>query len=336
MRRDPAGDGDGAIRSLPIDTPILIGYAIVAGAVIALGVVDGPLRVLLATPLVGVLPGYALLSVLFPGDRPADADRPTPWRLPLTDGLGWSERCSLSVVASLVLLPLIVVGLAVVGAPLATPSITATLVGVVVAGAVAGAVRRLRLPASSRYDLPSTRGTGTFGRPFGEGDGPNRADRVLSGAVAVAALLAVGGLAVGLAAPVDGESYTEAAVLTPGADGPVAGDYPASLSAGESTDLVVAVENRLGEAADYEVVLVLDRVEVDDSGETMTVLERSELTRFDLSLADGERTERDVSIAPDLIGEDLRLSVFVHRGEAPSSPSAETATEHLYLWVDVA
>lgn len=320
---------------LPGDAPLVAGYTVIAGGLIALGGVDGPLRVLLAAPLVGFLPGYAVLSVLFPDDRPIQPGRPDAWRLPLADGLGWFERCTLSVPTSIAVLPLLVLILAVAGVPFTTIPVVVALSAFVILVSVAGAVRRIRTPDESRYDVPVDRWFHELTAGWLPGSDRPTLDRVLGVLVFVAALAAVGGLALGLAAPTDGESYSEVALLTQGPDGLVAGDFPDQITAGTTADFVVTIDNRLGTAADYQVVVVLDRVRVRESGESLVVLERSELSRFGVSVPDGRQAQQDVTVQPNLIGEDLRMSVFVYRGEAPDSPSETTADHHLYLWVDV-
>ena len=333
---DADGRGNrGVLGSVPTDVPFVVGYALIVGALVVSGLVDGAVRVALAVPAVLFLPGYALLSVLVPATPPADADRPGIWRLPAADGLSWVERCSLAVPVSVAVGPLLVVTLGAFGVTPTTLAVTAALAGFVTVASAAGAVRRARLPAGVAYDVSAGRWAAELRTRWGGDGGRARLDRGLDVLVAVAVVLAVSGLAVGLAAPDRGESYTEAALLTNSSNGLVAGDYPETLSSGQSTDLVLTVDNRLGTDASYEVVVVLDRVRGTNTTGSLTVLERSELSRFGLDVADGEQVRRPLTVAPDLLGEDLRLSVFVYRGEAPSSPSGATADEHLYLWVDV-
>ncbi|MFC7098972.1 DUF1616 domain-containing protein [Halobaculum marinum] len=326
-------DGSSVLGRVPTDVPFVAGYALLVGVLVLAGVVGGAVRVVLAAPLILFLPGYALLSVLFPADRPADAERPSVWRLPTADGLGWFERCSLAVPTSVALGPLVAVSLAAVGVPLTTLTVTTTLVALVLLASAAGAVRRIQLAPAARYDVPVGRWREELRTRWG-GDG-SRIDRGLDVLVALAVVLAVSGLAVGFAAPDTGESYTEAALLTQGNDRLVAGNYPEAVQAGQSTDLVLTLDNRLGVDAEYEVVVVLDRVRGANTTESLTVLERNELSRFSVSVADGQQAQQNLSVSPTLLGENLRLSVFVYRGEAPANPSGATADEHLYLWIDV-
>jgi len=319
---------------VPVDAPIVAGYALATATLVVLGVVDGPVRILLGLPLAAFLPGYALLSAVFPGDRRAASGASEGGRLPFADGLSWVERCSLSVPAAVALLPLVSVVMAVAGVPLGTTPVTLVLTAFVCLAALVGVVRRRRLPVEGRYAMPLDRWGRELGRGAG-GDSPSL-DTVVSGVVAVAVLLAVGGLALGVATPVEGDSYTEAALLTSNGSELVAGDYPRSVASDEAVEFVLTVKNGLGEETRYGTVVAIDRVRTSDDGEDLTVLERRELSRSAFSVADGATAERSVSVAPGMIGEDLRLIVFVYEGEAPESPSVESADEHLYLWIDVA
>src|SRR6056297_1730044 len=78
----------------------VVGYSFAVVVAIVFGLVDGPLRVLLAAPVLGFLPGYALVSTLLPGDDGGDGPTLTAARL-RRPGVAWFERCSLAVAASL-------------------------------------------------------------------------------------------------------------------------------------------------------------------------------------------------------------------------------------------
>lgn len=326
---------------LPVDAPLVIAYAVAVAALVVSGTVAGVGRILLTAPLVVFLPGYVALSALFPGDRPADADRPSAWRLPLADGLGWLERVSLSVPVSVAVLPVLAILLDVSGVPFEPTALIVSITAFVVLVAAVGAVRRATLPDGARYDVPLGRWREEAAVKWGSDDkGLLKSRRptpdvALEVVLAVVVVLAVSAFAVGLAAPADGESYTEAALLTPGSDGPVAGNYPESVEQGQPTDLLLTLENQLGAAQTYEVVVTLDRVDVSNNGQQLTVLERSVLSRFTATVEDGRTVRRNLDAQPDLVGDNLRMSVFVYKGEAPQSPSAAGAEEHLYLWMDV-
>lgn len=334
MSDSPRETFDWGGRESPVDTPIVVAYTGLASLVLALGVADGPIRILLAAPLVGFLPGYALLSALFPGEPPTESGLAIG-RVRETDGLGWFVRCSLALPATIALLPLVAIGLAAAGVGFSTWSVVATLAAIIVVLMGVGTLRRRRLRTPHRYDVPLSRWRKEL-NPGPDADSTGgRFDAAGRVFLALVVVVAVAALGVGLAMPVDGESYTEAGLLTPTESGAVAGEYPETVPAGEELDLIVTLENHLGSDTRYEAVVVLDRVRVSNDGQDVTVLERAELTRFDQTVADGTTAERPVTVAPEMIGTDLRLSVFVYEGAAPESPSVESADEHLYIWFDV-
>lgn len=297
--------------------------AAVAAAGVLSGVVDGPLRVLFAAVLLGFLPGYAVVSALLP--------RRTP--LPWTNESHprWGHRCALGVATSLVVLVLAGVALSPTG--FATSTLVGTALAITAVGCSIAAVRRLRAPPIERPRLPIARiradaRRATAGR---------RIDTALNVALAVVVVVGMATLAVGLAAPDRGEAYSEVGLVTDDGERTAIGND--SYVRGEETALTLEVENQDNARQTYSVVVALERfADPPGNGETATIpamLERAELARTTLTLADGETTTRPVSFTPSLLGEELRLSFYVYVGEAPANPSAESADFHLYRWVDV-
>lgn len=315
------------------DVVLVLGYVLVAGTSIVSGVADGPLRVILAAPLLVFLPGYAIVAVLFPARDPAasaDAARHGQ-SAPRARGVRWFERVGLSIGTTVAILPLLALLLTTFGVPLDTTPIVSALLLVTGVGVLTGAFRRLQLPESARFTFPLDRWfdemrAGTVGADDG-------ADMLLNVVLVGLVVLSLGAMAFGLAAPQSGESFSEAALL--GEDGGelVAGNYSTDLAPGESTDFTLTVENQEGAQTNYTAVAVLERV--DTSGETVRVLERNELDRASLSVEDGETGEQTLSVNPEMLGDDLRLNVFVYEGEPPATVTPETADNHLFLWVDV-
>jgi hypothetical protein len=65
------------------------------------------------------------------------------------------------------------------------------------------------------------------------------------------------------------------------------------------------------------------------------VLERSELDRFTVTLADGERIQQARTVTPELTGERLRLTYRLYRGVPPATGTPSDAYRTVHLWVDV-
>ena len=325
--------GQGAITQLPVDLFLTATYAVLVGSAALTGAIRGPAMVILVGPFLLFLPGYALLSMLFPGSGNPGADAVAARPLEGVT-IEWFERVSLSVGISVAILPLLMVLLAATGTQLTRVTVSVTLVGFVVLASALGAARRVALPEESRYDPPLDRWLSEV-QLARDSPGVPRVDKAGAVAIALVVLLALSGLSVGLAAPPDGESYTEVALLTPSENGPVAAGYPDAVASDEPLELVLSIENNLGRATEYEYVVVLDRVSSSADGTEVTVLERSVLERTNVSLANGETATQTLSLVPSMLGRDLRLSVLVYEETAPDTPSRTTADEHLYIWIDV-
>jgi|AntDeeMinimDraft_4_1070355.scaffolds.fasta_scaffold00207_9 uncharacterized membrane protein len=319
----------GVGRNVTLDIALVTGYALVATLLIVTEAISGATRVAVAAPLVGFLPGYALLSTLVPATDGGEGGSVTTSRLQ-SPGLAWFERCSLSVAASLGLLPILAIALSTLGYPLTSDFVALTLFAVVSVCAFAGLVRRLWLTDRKPYAPPFDRWHREVRAGVIDTDG---VDTVLNVALALAVLLAMSGLAYGLAAPDRGESYTEAALLTQENDSLIAGGYTTAVSPGEPVPLTLSVENQEGEPIEYTAVVVVERVRTD--GESVDVLEREEIARHSLSISDGATRTQDLNATPDIIGDRLRLSVFLFQGDVPDTPTAANADERLFLWIDV-
>ena len=201
------------------------------------------------------------------------------------------------------------------------------LAGFTILVSQAAAVRRLRVPPEQRPEFHPVRVVGGGVRSFRR--------RSLFGKVT--ALVLVAGLVVGMgsvlvavASPPAANGFSDFFVTTENEAGElVASDYPSSMVEGESASLVVGVENHERRAQEYTVVVQLHRVE----GEEVT--ERAELDRFSDTVPPGETWQVDHEATPTLVGEDLRLTYLLYRGEPPETPTRENAYHDLYVWMDV-
>ncbi|WP_435102090.1 DUF1616 domain-containing protein [Halarchaeum sp. P4] len=270
---------------------------------------DGALRLALALPLLCVLPGYALTTLLYPASRrDADAAALTPAR-----------RVALSLAFSLVLVPLCVLGVSTLGLALDRVPILAAVVSLTLGLLAAGASRRPD-PSADTGRLANARDR------LGAG---SRADTAFRVAVVAAAGLAVSALLVGVVAPHDGTQFTEAALLTADASGDLsAGDYPIEGDAGGTDPLVLRLQNHEGETLDYGVVERCQRV-----GANGTVHASRVLARHDAHLrAGGTATIENLSTCA-LAGERVRHVVSVYRDRASGDAALADDYRTLTLWV---
>lgn len=281
--------------------------------------VPEPVVWLLGGPFLLLLPGYAVVSALFPEDtgRVRRSEAAQPWDEP--DHL---VRFGLSLVTSAVIMALVGVVLSQASAirlgPVAVAISSVTLVGVVVA-----ALRRLRVDPSERA------------MPFGDDSRVwhrlSTGSRFQNGVAVVALLVLVGTLAVTGAAPSPGEPYTEFYVLSEDENGNLtAQEFPETLVSGEGETLYVGLENEEHESTSYEVVMLAQAI--DDDG---SVVIQQQVDSFDTQLAHGENTTVERDVAPTIVGEEIRLQVLLYKGGAPDNPSAGTADQALQIWTDV-
>lgn len=274
---------------------------------------------LLAIPFVFFLPGYALVSGAFPGAERSNNDH--------EDGLDAVERLALSVGFTVAVLPIVGIGLLWVGVGITYQSVLVSLSTITVGGSVVAGMRRARLPQVDRKSpnpLPwsSPRGWSGF------------TELAVNVTLVMTVILAVTTIGYAMTYPQSGEGGPEFSVLTPAGEGEfVASGYPNESASGEDLTLGIGITQDAATAAEYTVVVQLERVERGANDPAVT--ERVELTRVTIALEPGETVEQPVTVAPSLEGEGMRLSFLLYAGPVAEQPDRETADLHLHLWIDV-
>lgn len=303
----------------------------------------GPLRVALVLPLVLLLPGYVLVSVLFPGrTRRENVEtqafdplrRRARTELPRSYGVNVVERIALSVVVSVAIVPMLAFLLNFSPWALTIRPLLATVSGFVLLGGVVALGRRLQLPAIERFSLlrPAVvpRDIERDGRHWFllEGlrsmDGPG--DWALRGFFAVSLLVFAGSVAYAATAPApERNTFTEVSLTGPAGDSTAT--VPREYVRGQSRAATLTVTNQEHEQVEYLVVVRLQRV---SNG---TVTEQRQLHRFTTTLAHGEAHAIRHRIRPTMSGDDLRLVYLVYRDSMPFEPSV--ANGYRTLRVDI-
>lgn len=307
---------------------VLAWTAAAAGAILVAAPV--PIRTVLALPLVVLLPGYALLAVLFPRRQEGNrARRNSTGGGPAT--LTHLERFALSLTTSLALVPAtaFVVNFTPFGVGL-WPVLFAVC-GLTVGLTIAAYLARVSVEADSRYRVPigppALVRTALVGRsddlskpaPFEPSTGTQRLFNVafLAGLVVLAAT--VGFVAVTPAG--DQGPFTEFYLLTASDDGGYTTEnLPHEFTRGQSRSLYVAVGNHEGESVEYTVVVQL-------AGEELSV--------FRVGTEAGETRRVRRSITPTRTGDRLDMAFLLYRGAPPANPTAGNAYRTLHLRVTV-
>ncbi|WP_256394048.1 DUF1616 domain-containing protein [Natronoarchaeum rubrum] len=322
---------------IPSDVYATLAFLVLVNlAVVVVGVESPPLRVALSAPLLLFLPGYVLVASLFPrASLPEDHHQSSGWNVVPAQHteLDGPERAALSFGLSLAVLPLFGIAIAFSPWPFADDVVVPGLSLLVLLGAATSAARRGAVAPESRFDVPFRAWAGRLWN-FISGDGA--ANTVVNVALVLSVVLSVAVVGYAFAAPQDGERYSGLSLVTENESGEyVAGGYPENFTAGEERDLTVAVENSEQVETEYTVVTRVERVDTNASGGPVTVLEATELRRATMTLDPGQRRYDEHAVAPETTGENLLLSYYLYRGDAPETVGPDTAYRHVYIWIDV-
>ena len=299
--------------------------------------VEGAIRIALAAPLVLVLPGYALVSILFPeaGDGetpPFDDEKTGLWNPITTDGgIGRIERFVLSVVLTMAIVPLVALVSSATPWGVTLEPILIGVVAVTIALSLLGILARWRCPPDRRFTASIPAAALWFTRTRTPYDTTSTTPFNALLALSVVILLASAGYAI--ANPPQHDGFTEFAVDTEPVTGETETMYVSSYTQGATQELPLAITNREHRETSYTTVVLLQRVTVD--GDDVTVTETDELARESATVSDGETYRQSIEIAPTMAGDDLRLLVLLYEGEPPDDPTAENAYRVLRLPIEV-
>jgi uncharacterized membrane protein len=300
------------------DLGLVAAIAVLATVAFVVGGLPWPVTWALGIPLLVFVPGYAIMSALFP-ERAGLDSRPESRA---TDTPNWAVFAALSVVGSALLSA--VVGTAFMQGDLFTiVNVSAVLAGVtVLAGMIAGVRRALLAPYARRAPLRSGSFTGSYANVPGS--------RVQKAAFAASIVVLVAAVGLTAAFPATGDAFTEFYVLDENDDGElVAEGFPSNVTVGEGHAFHFAFENHEHREMTYTVVVVAQTV---DGGE---VTEQRRLDTFEVSVRAGSRVVEERTVVPERVGENVRIQFLMYKGSVPNTPSASSADIALQVWTDV-
>jgi len=308
-----ANSGTGGGQSTADLAAVVVAVALaVVVALSPLGSVR-PVAVVVGLPFVLLVPGYALVSAVFPG---AGETAPMP------DGTtSWLGRLGLSVGGS-------VVAIAAVGGLLdftvwgfQREAVVAGLGLFTLAATVVAWYRRVQLPVARRAGTDAA-ALAARARSVVVGDGP--AGLLLTLVVLVSAAGAMGVVA---QESTQQGAVTEFYVLGQNESGAlVADDYPSEVTVGEPTTVGIGV-GATGGPFEGRVVATLERVTRE--GDTVRIRESRRLDEFDVTVEAGAPTVRRHTVQPPLAGERLRLNYRLYR-QGGDDPLRE-----VHIWLAV-
>lgn len=221
-------------RRLRLKNEVLI---IMAYAVVFLVVsfwIKGAIGTALGLPMALILPGYAIVSALFPKKEPIS---------------GW-KRFALSLLVQILIVPSLGLAMHFTSFGLQTFSLVALSSGTVLIASTIAYYRRSRTSPDDRFELSI---------PIPEAWWPRSGawDKVLSVVVLMAAVLAAAAFVFAVAKPIQREHVTEFYVLGP--DGR-AGNYTRDISVGRTVAFTLGVANDEQTPMTYDVQTVVDGV----------------------------------------------------------------------------
>ncbi|PCR89637.1 DUF1616 domain-containing protein [Natrinema ejinorense] len=300
--------------------------------------IGGAVRIALTIPLVLFLPGYTLVSALFP-DEPNDDyrtfdDEKSGLGSPLlvSGGLEPIERAVLSVVFSVAIVPAITLFAAVTPGGLTLEPVLSGLAVITVVLALFAIGSRYRCPPDRRF-TPSISSVS----PFFARDRPSPYERIsyrpynVAVGIGLLLLLASGGFA--LVNPPQHDGFTELSVESENVTGETGTMYESTYTAGERQELQATITNREHEQRTYTTVVLLQRVS--DDGTNVTVGESAELDRKTATVSDGDTHRQTLEITPTMRGDDLRLLLLLYDDEPPAEPTTDNAYRVARLPIEV-
>ncbi|MFC4357797.1 DUF1616 domain-containing protein [Halobium salinum] len=326
-------------KTLSVDLLVGVLLVLVADAAVVLAA-PLPLRLAVGIPALLVVPGYAIVSFLFPRRLPTGferAEHPSAGLGVSSDtsgGTRYSERLLLSVGCSVVAVPVVLLLLLHAGVRLDETVVMGVVTGVSLPLALLAVSRRRNVAAGERFD-PSFGGWVAAARRAMPASGSTfqSATRVVLGLTVLVAAASVGYAMSGQPQTAD-EPYTELYLLSENESGElVAGGYPTNLTAGQQETLHVGVDNHEGTQQQYTVVAELERVTVD--GERTRVTEQEQLGTFQRRVPAGGTLQEAFAVEPTMTGDQLRLTFHLYKGDAPADPTVDNAYRSVHLWVSV-
>lgn len=252
------------------------------------------IRTLLGIAFVLFIPGYVLIGALFPKKDDIDS----------------IERIALSFGLSIVVVPLIGLGLNYTFGIRLIPiliSLCIYSIGLI----FVTEYRRQQLPEDDRFKIPFHK---IYQDVINEVKTPrSKIDNILTIILIISIILTIGTLIYVITVPKIGEKFTEFYILnsTTGK----AYNYPKELKLNESATLLVGIVN-------HEYALVNYTMQID--------LDKNKLISEKLKLNHNETLEKNMTFVPNKNGTDMKLQFLLYRENNFTDPYRD-----LHLWVNV-
>ena len=254
---------------------------------------DTVIRIILGILLILFIPGYSLIAALFPKKNDLDG----------------IERTALSFGLSIAVTPLIglLLNYTPFGIRLEPVLISLSIFTVVMS--FTAYIRRWKLPEEERFSINFKYYFNRINESFKE---ESRKDKVLSIILAISIVLAISATAYVIAAPKEGEKFTEFYIL--GLDGK-ASNYPVNLTAGQTGNVTVGIVNHEYSTVNYELIIKLNNQTINDKN---------------ITLSNNETYQQPFTFTSATYGQNQKLEFELYK-----LPDNSTAYRSLHLWINV-
>ncbi|MFC7213366.1 DUF1616 domain-containing protein [Saliphagus sp. GCM10025334] len=317
----------GAVGRYPTDLAFVTLATVLAYVLVTNLPPGSGLRLLSALAFVSFLPGYALVSMLFPVRARARAPGPQATAEARPGGIDAVERLALGLGLSIAVVPIVVLALPLTRWGLTVGSTVGALAAVTVVAAQLAVVRRLRVPPADRFTVSLAGLRNRFSSA--NETGATRASSLLLG---LAVIAAVGVLLYSFTAPMAAGGFTQLAIYTAEGDGDLQAEMPDTVAPGDPISITFQIHNEEGREMEYTVVM---QEQVVADGEVVERETHQEVTAISQS-EDGGQITAERSVTPTAgDGETVRIAVMLFEGDAPETATMEEAMEYTYFWVTV-
>jgi uncharacterized membrane protein len=252
---------------------------------------DTIIRTILGIPMVLFIPGYVLITVLFPKK----------------DDLETIERIALSFGLSIAVVPLIGLGLNFTPFGIRLIPILISLCIYAIILIYVAIYRRRKLPEDDQF---SVQFHNIYDIVNKEIDVQNRTDKILTVILIFSIILALGALIYVVTVPKIGEKFTEFYILGPEGK---ADNYPTELKLNSSTTLMTGLVNHEYSLVNYTIQIILDK---------------DVLLSEKLMLNHNETWQNNMTFVPDKVGNDEKLELLLFKENNFTVPYREL---HLWV-----
>ncbi|MGA2913725.1 MAG: DUF1616 domain-containing protein [Methanoregula sp.] len=280
---------------------------------------ETPVRIVLAVPVILVIPGYCLLTALFPKNSDIDL----------------IMRMVLSIGLSIAIVPLIGLGLNFTPWGIRLDPIVISLTLFTLVTVIVSHFQRAILPSEERFRMPFSEIAGAFRREFLT-IGGKKVDQILNVVLAIAILITIITAVYMITVPHEGEKFTEFFIL---GENRTATSYPAEIIPGQDYPMYVGVGNHEFGDVRYTIETWMLLTEFDNVTNSSHILAMDPNDRLVVTLAHNETTIIPYNLSVKKSGynrvEFLLFKDIVYSPQLTGSDRINASYRELHLLVTV-